>query len=97
MRPALEPGDRLLVAPVRRLRPGDVVALGDPERPGALVVKRVARLTDDAVVVLGDRSELSVDSRHYGPVARRSVLGVAVYRYAPGHRAGRIERGSLGG
>lgn len=97
MRPALEPGDRVLVVPAVRLRPGDVVAADDPERPGALVVTRVAALTDDGVVLVGDRSVLSVDSRHYGPVPRRSVRGVVVYRYGPGHRAGRVPRGSLRG
>ena len=97
MRPALEPGDRLLVLPAARVRPGDVVALDDPERPGALVVKRVGAVTDDGVVVIGDRSVLSVDSRQYGPVPPRSIRGVVVYRYAPGHRAGRIPRGSVGG
>lgn len=95
MRPALVPGDRVVVAPVVRLRPGDVVALHDPERPGALVVKRLARVADDQVVVLGDDEVMSVDSRQYGPVARRSVLGVVVYRYHPTSRAGRVPRGTL--
>lgn len=95
MRPALAPGDRVLVAPFVRLRPGDVVALHDPERPGALVVKRLARVADDVVVVLGDDEVMSVDSRRYGPVARRSVLGVVVYRYHPASRAGRVPRGTL--
>lgn len=97
MRPALEPGDRVLVAPPWRVRPGDVVALDDPERPGALVVKRVASVADDRVMVHGDRHELSVDSRHYGAVPLRSVRGIVVYRYQPPHRAGRVARGSLRG
>lgn len=95
MRPTLEPGDRVLVVPVRRPRPGDLVALEDPERPGRMVVKRVAEVADDRVVVIGDRAVLSVDSRHYGPVRRSALRGRVVYRYAPTGRAGRVRRGTL--
>ena len=88
MRPALTPGDRLLVV---RLRPraGDVVALRDP-RTGRTIVKRVASVDGASVVVLGDNAEASTDSRTFGPVELSAVLGRAVYRYAPTARAGRI-------
>jgi nickel-type superoxide dismutase maturation protease len=90
MRPALEPGDRLLVVRRRRYRPGDVVALRDPRHPDRVVVKRVAALDGDRLVVLGDAPDASTDSRTFGPVAAGAVLGRAVYRYAPASRAGRL-------
>ena len=90
MRPALEPGDRLVIVPARRLSTGQLVALADPRQPGRLVVKRVASASATGVTVLGDNAAASTDSRHYGPVAPGSVRGRAVYRYAPEWRRGRL-------
>jgi len=89
MRPALEPGDRLVLVRRRRYRPGAVVAVTDP-RDGRLLVKRVAEVTADGrLVVLGDAPDASTDSRTFGPVPHSSVRGQAVHRYAPPGRAGR--------
>lgn len=89
MRPALADGDRLLVV---RLRPriGDVVALVDPRLPSRTIVKRVVGVRGDRVDVRGDNASASTDSRAFGPVPRSSILGRAVYRYAPTPRAGRV-------
>jgi nickel-type superoxide dismutase maturation protease len=94
MRPTLEPGDRLLVLAWRRIRAGDLVALSDPRQPARTLVKRVARVDDARLTVLGDDPAVSTDSRSFGPVPRSSVLGRAVYRYGPSRRAGPIKRGS---
>jgi nickel-type superoxide dismutase maturation protease len=90
MRPALEPGDRLVVVRGRRLRPGQVVALADPRRPGRLVVKRVTEATGAGITVLGDNAAASTDSRHYGAVPLACVRGRAVWRYWPQSRRGRL-------
>jgi hypothetical protein len=105
MAPALLPGDRLVVVgrahrPLRRLgprakapwlKPGEVVAVRDPRDPGRVLVKRVAWVDVDGATleVLGDASQASTDSRTFGPVPMASVLGRAVYRYAPRGRTGR--------
>jgi nickel-type superoxide dismutase maturation protease len=88
MRPALAHGDHLLVL---RLRPriGDVVALHHP-RTGQVILKRVAAIDGDAVTVLGDDADHSTDSRSFGPVPRTSIIGRAVYRYAPAGTVGGI-------
>jgi nickel-type superoxide dismutase maturation protease len=92
MRPALEPGDRLLLVRRRSYRPGAVVAVADP-RDGRLLVKRVAAVEPDGrLLVTGDDPEASTDSRTFGPVPRSLVRGQAVHRYAPRSRAGRMPR-----
>lgn len=85
---ALAPGDRLIVARLRRLRPGDIVALHDPQEPSRLLVKRVASVGPAGVQVRGDNELFSRDSRRFGPVAPSSIVGVALYRYFPPGRTG---------
>jgi len=97
MEPTLRRGDRLLVLPWLGPRPGDVVALRDPGGSPRLLVKRVASRSGDQVVVAGDNPAQSTDSRTFGPVGRRAVVGRVVYRYAPGSRAGPVTNAGAGG
>ena len=92
MRPAFEPGDRLLVVAGVRIREGEVVALPDPRRSDRLLVKRVQSVRSGLVEVTGDNDRASTDSRHFGPVPSSSLAGRVVYRYAPSGRVGRIGR-----
>jgi nickel-type superoxide dismutase maturation protease len=92
MLPTLQPGDRLLVRRGRRARPGDLVVLPDPRDAARVLVKRVRATRTHGVEVAGDNLGASTDSRTFGVVPRSSVLGRAVYRYAPADRAGRLRR-----
>lgn len=87
MQPTLAPGDRLLVVS-RRPVPGDLVAVADPRARSRLLVKRAVEVSTGGVVVHGDNPAASTDSRDFGSVPEPLVAGVAVYRYAPAHRAG---------
>jgi signal peptidase I len=110
MAPLLEVGDRLLVDPEayrdREPARGDVVVARDPERPGATLVKRVGAIPGDrptfgdpvppnTVYLLGDRADLSRDSRAFGPVPRASLVGRVWYRYHPPGRSGPIDGARL--
>ena len=92
MLPTLRPGDRLLVDPrAYRERPprvGDIVVLVDPEEPSRWLVKRVARVDDPegSIEVRGDAAETARDSRRFGPVPARSVVGRVYRRYFPADR-----------
>jgi len=90
MEPTLAPGDRLVVVRSRALHPGDIVAVRDPRDPKHVLVKRIAAILENEIVVRGDNPEVSTDSRTFGPVARSAVLGRVVRRYAPSWRAGPV-------
>ena len=51
---------------------------------------RVWNLATDEYFVLGDNRARSRDSRAFGPVKRRHIRAVALYRYAPSQRRGRL-------
>jgi nickel-type superoxide dismutase maturation protease len=95
MAPQLRPGDRLLVTSLVPIRRGDVVALRDPRDRGRVLVKRVAAVLDAErrVVVLGDNRAASTDSRSFGPVPVRLLLGRCVWRYHPPSRRGGLAPG----
>lgn len=83
MRPALVPGDRLLVERRGPVRVGDVVAVRDPRAPARTMLKRPAARGPSGLTVLGDNPGASTDSRSLGPLAPSAVHGRAVYRLQP--------------
>ena len=99
MLPTFSPGDRIVVSraaylwrsPVK----GDVIVCGHPfdiEKP---LLKRVAGVPGDRVVigekeyqlgaeewhVTGDNPNGSSDSRSFGPIERRQIIGKVWFRY----------------
>jgi nickel-type superoxide dismutase maturation protease len=86
MMPTLMPGDRLLVrrVAIRQVRRGQIVVVLDPAWPSAWVVKRVAAVHGDppsGLYVLGDNTQDSRDSRHYGYLTAGALLGVVRRSY----------------
>jgi nickel-type superoxide dismutase maturation protease len=80
MQPALRPGDRVLVWRWARPKAGDIIILRDTEAPSRFLVKRVVSADAEALSVRGDNPNVSRDSRHFGRVPRRMVVGRVVYR-----------------
>ena len=85
MAPTLAADDWLLVRTTTAdaVRPGDVVVVEQPDRPGFLLVKRAVRRTPDGWWVEGDNAAASDDSRVFGPVPDTDVRGRVVARYWP--------------
>lgn len=81
MRPALQPGQRLLVLYGARVRPGRVVVARFAD--GTLAVKRVAERRGSGWWLLSDNAEEGVDSRHRGAVPDEDVAGVVRVRLWP--------------
>ncbi len=73
--------DRLLI---KRLigRPGDVIALA-PKGPSELQADEYFVLSDNSLVT-------TVDSRQFGPVSQRDIVGTVRFRYWPLLRIGRV-------
>lgn len=92
MEPAFADGDRVLVNRLAYVRQapciGDVVVLRDPEQPARHLIKRIVLAPDLAkdpapasFYVLGDNGPMSRDSRHFGAVPRRAIIGRVWRRY----------------
>jgi len=80
MRPGLEPGDYVIVNRwAYKFRPpakGDLVVVRDPETPERFLVKRVSEVPDPTRIrVAGDNADRSRDSRSFGPIALREIVG----------------------
>lgn len=85
MLPTLRPGWLVVATEGGSIRPGSVVVVARGKRE---VVKRVAAVDGERLIVLGDNPERSTDSRTYGAVPLDAVRGVvrAVYWPPPAWR-----------
>jgi nickel-type superoxide dismutase maturation protease len=84
MQPHLYAGDCVLVRRGQRARIGDVVLVRRPDRKDLVVVKRVRSVLSDGRLWLGgDNPASSDDSREFGAVDPRAVLGRVLWRYRP--------------
>lgn len=82
MLPTLADGDLVLVDPHLRPEIGAIVVAREP-RVGRVLVKRV-RSRGDATVALGsDDPTQGRDSRHFGSVPLRHVVGSVTVAYRP--------------
>jgi nickel-type superoxide dismutase maturation protease len=100
MAPTLAPGDWALAVPLSRPRPGDVVVVEHPGRPGYEMVKRLAAgpgelvgertLGSDEWWIEGDFPQASTDSRQFGPVRRERLKAKVLLIYWPKERRGRV-------
>ena len=78
MLPAIRDGDYVIAIGWHgRVRRGDVVVLMHPAGT-MLLVKRVDAVDAESVYVVGDNLAESKDSRHFGAVRRKSLLGKVV-------------------
>ena len=83
------PGDQVEVSQGRLLRNGAVV---DPDWAAEPMTYQLGPLVvpADALLVLGDNRNASLDSHLWGTLPRQQVIGTAVWRYWPLQRFGPI-------
>ena len=79
MYPTLSDGDIVLVKPIRKPLVGDVVLVQHPYKKSVKIIKRVAADADNGQYELrGDNPDESTDSRTFGSVPLKYILGAAV-------------------
>jgi nickel-type superoxide dismutase maturation protease len=86
MTPLLKPGDEVLVNPWAYWRtppnPGDIVVARHPYLTDLRLVKRVATvLADGRCLIEGNNPTESTDSRSFGPVTPKQILGQVTSRF----------------
>ncbi|MGH3693049.1 MAG: nickel-type superoxide dismutase maturation protease [Pseudonocardiaceae bacterium] len=90
MSPTLADGDVVLISLRARPRPGAVVLVRWPQRPGQLSVKRAVGRHGAGWWVEGDNPPASTDSRQLGPA---TPIAVVLARLWPAPRIQRAQRG----
>lgn len=82
MLPTLKEGDCVFINPSAKPKVGDIVLFRHPFKQSVNVVKRLAQITPDGrYFLLGDNALESTDSRSFGAIAAKDILGVAVCRF----------------
>ncbi len=76
MKPAYRRGQVVLIGHARQFRINDVVVAFVDRRE---VLKRITDIKDGKVYLLGDNAETSTDSRTYGWVQDRHIVGKVVW------------------
>lgn len=75
MLPTLPEGQLVFIVPFGRPKVGDIVMV---RHDGLEKIKRVARIDNARVYLLGDNPVASTDSRHFGWVGLETIVGRAV-------------------
>ena len=79
MLPLLKDGDGLLIDPDAEVVPGDIVLAKHPFKKRVMIVKRLAEVDENGnYVLIGDNPEESSDSRTFGALSKKHILGKAI-------------------
>lgn len=83
MLPVLKPGDRVFIDPsaTAEFREGDIVLARHPFKQSVKIIKRIREITPEGrFFLVGDNLPESTDSRSFGAISRKDILGKAVCR-----------------
>ncbi len=81
MFPALKDGDLVLINPYADLCVGDIVLAQHPFKQSVKIIKRIAEISsDEKYFLVGDNAPESTDSRTFGAVSVKNILGKAMCR-----------------
>ena len=81
MLPALKNGDAVLIDPNAKIVAGDIVLAKHPFKASVMILKRLAEIDGNGNhFVVGDNLPESTDSRTFGSLPAKSILGKAACR-----------------
>lgn len=84
MTPTLQEGDLVLVNPHAELRVDDIVVARHPFKQSVIIIKRIAEiLPGERYLLLSDNLEESADSRSFGAIPAKDILGKAEAKIKP--------------
>ena len=80
MTPTINNGDLIIYKPFVYdkdiLYKGSLVVVNHPLKESTLIVKRISKLSELTIELLGDNRRASIASRHFGQVSKTLVQGV---------------------
>lgn len=80
MRPTLESGDRVLVDPRAAIHEGDIVLAEHPFKSLQIVKRLLSIEPDGRMFLAGDNPEATSDSKVFGVIQRKHLVGKVVAR-----------------
>jgi len=81
MLPALKDGDVVLINPHAEPKTGDIVLARHPFKKSVQIIKRIREISPEGrYFLVGDNAEESTDSRSFGAIPAKDILGKAVSR-----------------
>lgn len=82
MIPLLKPNDQILVSKLSSIHDGDIVVCKNPHNDPlrSYIVKKISQIKDGKVYLEGINKNESVDSRTFGWIQRKSVIGKMIYK-----------------
>ena len=79
MEPTIKEGDYVVLLAFGKLKVGDIVALKHPYK-NLTIIKRIVKARADYVYLEGDNRRSSEDSRKFGFVKKREVIGKVLFK-----------------
>jgi nickel-type superoxide dismutase maturation protease len=81
MLPNLKNGDGILIDPDAEIAAGDIIIAKHPFKKSVILLKRLAEIDENGnYFLVGDNPSESTDSRTFGAVSAKHILGKAVCR-----------------
>ncbi len=77
MSPFLKPGNKVLISKFGKIKIGDVVVF---KINNIHFIKRISEIKNNQYFVLGDNKKESIDSRKFGWIEKKDIIGKMIYK-----------------
>lgn len=82
MIPAFKPGDLVLVNKLsfllKKPKIGDIIIFQDSQ--GKYLIKRIEKISNNIIFVLGINKKKSIDSRRFGSILKKDIIGRVLFK-----------------